>query len=325
MRMLEAARLAPSACNKQPWRFAVVREASLRRRIVEDGFLPGIKIDWALEAPVHVAVGMETSFLTHRLGAAISGVNYPWVDIGIAGEHLVLAATELGLGTCWIGWIKPRAVAQIVGWPTSVKPVAVITVGSPLDLDKATLPAARRKALDQIGEMAVRGRASGRRQSARATKALEKRTYAGRAILPANFFNGLLRLVQPRRPGLYAATTKGCEAFAKYFELARRCTYCDTAVLCSFRRIALFARHARLAESATVDTFPSEDVAAAPGNDVVGVFVTPALVAGLGGLADGADRASADAGAARSPGEFQTPREGVVAVRAGRRRDIGAR
>ena len=150
IQILEAARLAPSACNKQPWRFAAVRDADVRRRIVEEGFLPGIKMSWALEAPVHIAIGMETSLLTHRLGASISGVDYPWVDIGIAGEHLVLAATELGLGTCWIGWIKPRAVARIVGWPKSVKPVAVITVGFPRDLDEAPLPATRRKALDEL-------------------------------------------------------------------------------------------------------------------------------------------------------------------------------
>ena len=71
---------------------------------------------------------MQTSFLTHRLAASVSGVDYPWVDIGIAGEHLAPAATELGLGTCWIGWIKPRSIARMVGWPRSVEPVAVITV-----------------------------------------------------------------------------------------------------------------------------------------------------------------------------------------------------
>src|ERR1017187_5271991 len=71
-------------------------------QIVEEGFLPGIKMTWAIDAPVHVVIGMERSFVTHRLAASVSGVDYPWVDIGIAGEHLVLAATELGLGTCWI-------------------------------------------------------------------------------------------------------------------------------------------------------------------------------------------------------------------------------
>jgi nitroreductase len=135
LQILEAARLAPSACNQQPWRFAVVRDPGLRRRIVEEGFLPGIKMTWAIAAPVHVVVGMETSFLTHRLAASVSGVDYPWVDIGIAGEHLVLAATELGLATCWIGWIKPRTIARLVGWPRSVKPVVVITVGYPSEVE----------------------------------------------------------------------------------------------------------------------------------------------------------------------------------------------
>jgi nitroreductase len=150
LQILEAARLAPSACNQQPWRFAVVRDTGLRRRIVEEGFLPGIKMTWALAAPVHVVVGMETSFVTHRLAASVSGVNYPWVDIGIAGEHLVLAATELGLGTCWIGWIKPRVIARMVDWPRAVKPVVVITVGYPRDAELGTAPAARRKPLAEL-------------------------------------------------------------------------------------------------------------------------------------------------------------------------------
>ncbi len=149
-KILEAARLAPSACNLQPWRFAVVRSPDLRRRIVEEGFLPGIKMTWAIDAPVHVVIGMERSLIAHRLAASVSGVDYPWVDIGIAGEHLVLAATELGLGTCWIGWIKPRVLAKIVGWPRSVKPVVVITVGYPNDAEAGPLPTSRRKPLTAL-------------------------------------------------------------------------------------------------------------------------------------------------------------------------------
>jgi nitroreductase len=150
MQILEAARLAPSACNQQPWRFAVVRNLDLRRRIVEDGFLPGIKMTWAIDAPVHVVIGMERSFVTHRLAASVSGVDYPWVDIGIAGEHLVLAATALGLGTCWIGWIKPRVVAKIVNWPASIKPVVVITVGYASDSETGIAPTSRRKPLAEL-------------------------------------------------------------------------------------------------------------------------------------------------------------------------------
>ena len=95
-------------------------------------------------------ISMERSFVTHRLAASVSGVNYPWVDIGIAGEHLVLAATELGLGTCWIGWIKPRVVARIVAWPASVKPVVVITVGYGCHTDATEPPASRRKSLTEL-------------------------------------------------------------------------------------------------------------------------------------------------------------------------------
>jgi nitroreductase len=150
LHVLEAARLAPSACNKQPWRFAVVRDPDARRRIVEEGFLPGVKMTWALDAPVLVVIGMERAFATHTLGALVSGVKYPWVDIGIAGEHLVLAATEFGLGTCWIGWIRPRRVRRLVGWPRSVRPAAVITVGYPQDGVERPPPASRRKPLDNL-------------------------------------------------------------------------------------------------------------------------------------------------------------------------------
>lgn len=150
--ILEAARLAPSACNQQPWRFAVVQNADLRRRIVEEGFLPGFNMIWALNAPVHIVIGMERSFVTHRIGAQVSGVDYPWIDIGIAGEHLVLAATELGLGTCWIGWIKARQIAKIVGWSRSIKPVVVITLGYSSESESGRLPATRRKPLAELAQ-----------------------------------------------------------------------------------------------------------------------------------------------------------------------------
>ena len=149
LQILEAARLAPSACNEQPWRFAVARSSEVRRRIVEEGFLPGAKMRWALEAPVHVVLGMKRSVVTHRFAPALSGVDYPWVDVGIAGEHLVLAATELGLGTCWIGWIKSRVIGTIVGWPRDVRPVAVIAVGYPRDLRVIHSAASRRKPMEE--------------------------------------------------------------------------------------------------------------------------------------------------------------------------------
>ena len=103
--MLEAARLAPSACNKQPWRFVVVEDKALRMRLINESFLSGIPMRWAENAGAIIALGMEKSAVTHRIAPKISGVDYPLLDLGIAGEHLVLQAEELGLGTCWIGWM----------------------------------------------------------------------------------------------------------------------------------------------------------------------------------------------------------------------------
>jgi nitroreductase len=138
-KILEAARLAPSACNRQPWRFAVATESATRRRLVEEGFLPGLGMNWAAEAPVLLVMGMSKSFITHTLASTLSGVDYPLLDLGIAGEHAVLQATELGLGTCWIGWINSKAVRKIVGWPPSVVPQAILTVGWPTQLPRPAI------------------------------------------------------------------------------------------------------------------------------------------------------------------------------------------
>jgi nitroreductase len=138
--MLEAARLAPSACNKQPWRFVVVEDEATRMRLINEGFLAGIPMKWAVNAGAIIALGMEKSAITHKIAPKISGVDYPLLDLGIAGEHLVLQAEELGLGTCWIGWIKPREVRRIAGWPRSIEPVSLITVGWPDSSERKVRP-----------------------------------------------------------------------------------------------------------------------------------------------------------------------------------------
>jgi nitroreductase len=138
--MLEAARLAPSACNRQPWRFAVVRDSVTRLRLVEQAFLPGIPMRWAADAGALIALGMEKSVITHRVAPRMSGVDYPLLDLGIAGEHLVLQAEELGLGTCWIGWVRPKEIRKIVGWPRTIEPVGIIAVGWPASEERTPRP-----------------------------------------------------------------------------------------------------------------------------------------------------------------------------------------
>ena len=146
-KILEAARLAPSACNRQPWRFVVATDPGLRAKLVEEGTLPGLRMSWALAAPVLLVLGLKKDVITHRVAPLLSKVEYPLLDLGIAGEHAVLQAAELGLGTCWIGWIRPRVVRRLVGWPGDITPQSLITVGWP-----AARPERRsaRLELDQI-------------------------------------------------------------------------------------------------------------------------------------------------------------------------------
>jgi nitroreductase len=148
-KVLEAARLAPSACNQQPWRFAVVTDEKRRARIIEEGFRSGIPMRWALKAPVLIVVGMKRSLVVHRAAVKLTKIDYPWMDIGIAGEHLVLQAEELGLGTCWIGWVKSRRVRAIVGWSRDIHPAAVITLGWPESPEDPAKPRPR-KAFDEL-------------------------------------------------------------------------------------------------------------------------------------------------------------------------------
>ena len=150
-RMLEAACRAPSACNRQPWRFVVVTRKETRAVIAARGLLPGLSAGWVAEAPVLIVMGMCRSVVTHRIAPLVSGVDYPLIDLGIAGEHLVLQATELGLGTCWIGWVRPGVIRKLVGWPVSIQPAIVFTVGWPrVESDQSAPPAGESAVSDDV-------------------------------------------------------------------------------------------------------------------------------------------------------------------------------
>ncbi|MFC1940715.1 nitroreductase family protein [Chloroflexota bacterium] len=130
MACLEAARLAPSACNSQPWRFIVVDDRQLKDRLCEAAF-GGIYFINAFckTAPVMVVVVSERSRFLARIGEMFRGTKYYLIDIGIACEHFVLQAEELGLGTCWIGWFNERAVKSILNIPERKKIDVLIAVG----------------------------------------------------------------------------------------------------------------------------------------------------------------------------------------------------
>lgn len=123
-RILEAVRLAPSGSNRQPWKFVVVRDGEVRRRLVA----ACSNQQFLAEAPVVVAgVGLMPDRV---MRCDIPGDP---VDVTIAMEHLALAATAEGLGTCWIGAFDQDQVREVLGIPESVKVVAVMTLGYPAD------------------------------------------------------------------------------------------------------------------------------------------------------------------------------------------------
>ena len=129
---LEAARLAPSACNSQPWRFIVIDEPELKNRLAEKIFSgPYASNYFARQAPVLVVVISERGKFLARIGGYLRDTRYYLIDIGIAVEHFVLQATELGLGTCWLGWFNEKEVKKVLNLPAETKIDIVLAVGYP--------------------------------------------------------------------------------------------------------------------------------------------------------------------------------------------------
>lgn len=122
---VEAARLAPSAENLQPCRYVVVRDAEVLAKLSRACF-SGIYLPTRFAARAPAIVALCTSRL--RLIQAKAADE---LDCGIAGEHLVLRATELGLATCWIEWFSRGRARRALGIPASMKVIALIALGYP--------------------------------------------------------------------------------------------------------------------------------------------------------------------------------------------------
>lgn len=134
--ILEAARLAPSARNTQDWRFVIVTEAGTKRQVAECTNRPEV-----FEKAGVIIVGCSNSDHVMRCGQAIAPI-----DVAIALEHICLQATELGLGTCWIGAFDSEKVRKILGIPDDIIIVELMTVGYPAD----TKPEPKRESIDKI-------------------------------------------------------------------------------------------------------------------------------------------------------------------------------
>jgi nitroreductase len=127
--MCEAARLAPSACNSQTWRFVAVTDRGLIERLATEAMRPVIRNKWLRQAPLVMAGCSKLDVVANKIGIAVTGIEYYQIDLGIAMEHIVLKATELGLGTCYIGWFKEDKVREILHIPERVRVSALLAVG----------------------------------------------------------------------------------------------------------------------------------------------------------------------------------------------------
>ncbi len=124
--VLEAARLAPSWANGQCWTFIVVTDPKVKRRLAEAGN------EWIEQAPTIIAACADPE------KSGVKGdQQYYLLDIGIALEHLVLAAADEGLATCWIGWFDEKTAKGALGVPDDVRVVALTPLGYPEEAPEA--------------------------------------------------------------------------------------------------------------------------------------------------------------------------------------------
>jgi len=132
IKCIEAARLAPSAENVQPWRFIVLDDPEIKNHFCMEAcsgiYRPSLFIK---NAPVVIVILAKLDIIANRIGRAVQGTQYYLLDIGIAGEHLVLQAQELGIGTCWIGWFNERKAKKALNIPSKYRVVALIAMGYP--------------------------------------------------------------------------------------------------------------------------------------------------------------------------------------------------
>ena len=132
-RCLEAARIAPSACNAQPWKFIVVNDPVLKDKVA--GYTtsgPLVPMNhFTRQAPLLVVIVRENPNLTSKIGTVLKDKPYTLMDIGIVALQFCLQATAEGLGTCIMGWFNENKVKELLHIPKNKRAELIITVGYP--------------------------------------------------------------------------------------------------------------------------------------------------------------------------------------------------
>ena len=140
--VLECARLAPSAVNRQPWHLIIADSIEAREKLCAC-----YHRDWLKQAPMIIVVCVDRDEAWTR---QCDGKNHGDIDAAIITEHICLAATEVGLGTCWVCNFDYNAVREALNLPEYLSPVVMIPIGYPADTSSDS--GTRRKDIAQIVE-----------------------------------------------------------------------------------------------------------------------------------------------------------------------------
>lgn len=128
IKCIEAARLAPSACNAQPWHFHLVIDKEKVQKVSEY-VQDKVMNKFAAKSKAFVVITEESGKLISRFGGAVKNQDYRSIDIGIAAEHICLEAAEMGIGTCMMGWFNEKKIKSLLNIPSSKRVRLVISFG----------------------------------------------------------------------------------------------------------------------------------------------------------------------------------------------------
>ncbi len=145
LKLLNAARLAPSAVNYQPWRFFICSTIEIKQRIAES-----YPRKWFESAPLYIVACTDKSQSWKR---SSDNKDHGNIDVAIAVTHLMLKATELGLGTCWVCNFDANILKEALNLDNLLEPVAIIPIGFPTEDDSIeTDQPKKRKSIEEFTE-----------------------------------------------------------------------------------------------------------------------------------------------------------------------------
>jgi nitroreductase len=149
-RCVEALRLAPSACNAQPWKLVIVDEPEMKKKVAVAASAKWLGFNnFPEQAPMIAVLVREEPNLTSKLGTVLKDKPYTIMDVGIGAAHFCLQAAAEGLGTCMIGWFDEKKVKELLGIPKKKRAELLITIGYPAK------PEVRTKIRKGTGEVAT--------------------------------------------------------------------------------------------------------------------------------------------------------------------------